>query len=247
VTTGTPTPTPWNLFVITRVPAPTATPIPLFIPTSQMTPTPTASPTRALTLQDLERFRNQILFLSDRGGTEQTWVMNPATGEVTGMLTDPRIHAEARARFLALSPDGKAQAIVQTDGNTNPATGEPVLQIKIENFEYGTIQQLTGVVRALAYDPAWSPRGDQIVFVGTASGGDEIYTVPVAGGEPLRLTFNTWEWDKHPTWSPDGTQIAFFSNRETGRRQIWLMNADGSNQHNLSRSEYNDWDPVWIR
>jgi TolB protein len=86
-----------------------------------------------------------------------------------------------------------------------------------------------------------------MAFVGTMSEGDEIYTIPLAGGDPLRLTFNTWEWDKHPTWSPDGTQIAFFSNRETGRRQIWLMNADGSDQRNLSNNEYEDWDPVWVR
>jgi dipeptidyl aminopeptidase/acylaminoacyl peptidase len=32
-----------------------------------------------------------------------------------------------------------------------------------------------------------------------------------------------------PTWSPDGSQIAFMTDR-TGRWEIWLMNADGSNQ-----------------
>ena len=62
-----------------------------------------------------------------------------------------------------------------------------------------------------------------------------------------RLTFNDWEWDKHPTWSPDGAKIAFWSNRDTARRQIWVMNADGSGQRNLSNSDYNDWDPVWVR
>jgi hypothetical protein len=247
VTTGTPTPTPWNLVVITRVPEPTATPIPLFIPTSQITPSPTPTPTRILTLEDWERFRGKILFLSDRGGEEQTWVLDPVTGDVTGMVTDERIHSEARAQFLPFSPDEKERAIVQTDGRFFIGTDTPVLQIKIENFEYNTIRQLTNVAQATAYDPAWSPRGDQMAFVGTMSNGDEIYTIPLSGGDPLRLTFNTWEWDKHPTWSPDGTQIAFFSNRETGRRQIWVMNADGSNQRNLSNSEYEDWDPVWVR
>jgi TolB protein len=58
------------------------------------------------------------------------------------------------------------------------------------------------------------------------------------GNNIVRLTNNTWEWDKHPTWSPDGAQIAFYSNRDSGRRQIWIMNADGSNQRNLTSDEF---------
>jgi Tol biopolymer transport system component len=62
-----------------------------------------------------------------------------------------------------------------------------------------------------------------------------------------RLTFNDWEWDKHPSWSPDGSQIVFWSNRETGLHQLWIMNRDGSNQRRLLESPANDWDPVWVK
>jgi dipeptidyl aminopeptidase/acylaminoacyl peptidase len=247
VTTGTPTPTPWNLVVITAVPQPSPTPIPLFIPDSQLTPTPTATPTRELTSQDLAQFQNKILFLSDRSGSTETWVLDPSTGGVIGMLTDLRIHQAARERYLTLSPDGRQQAIVQGDGNLIGNTSNPVLQIKIHDLEYGTIRQITSIVNAVAYDPTWSPNGDRIAYVATESGGDEIYVIPLDTGTPQRLTFNTWEWDKHPTWSPDASQIVFYSNREAGRRQLWIMNADGSNQRNLSPSDYNDWDPVWVR
>jgi TolB protein len=83
--------------------------------------------------------------------------------------------------------------------------------------------------------------------MGPANGADEIFVVNPQGKEKKRLTFNTWEWDKHPTFSPDGSQIVFYSNRGSGRRQLWVMNADGSNQRVLLPSAYNDWDPVWIK
>ena len=99
---------------------------------------------------------------------------------------------------------------------------------------------------AWSYDPAWSPAGDRIVYV-SADGNDEIYTIGTDGKNPRRLTMNSWEWDKHPSWSPDGTQIVFWSNRETGRGQLWVMNKDGSGQRRLLDSPYNDWDPIWVK
>jgi len=69
----------------------------------------------------------------------------------------------------------------------------------------------------------------------------------VDGSDLRRLTYNTWEWDKHPSWSPDGAQVVFYSNRDTGRQQIWVMNADGSAQRNLTNDRFNNWDPVWIK
>ena len=239
-TTGTPTPTPWNLVIITRVPPPAPTPIPLVVPISSITPTPTPTPTREFTGGDFERFRNKILFLSDRSGSTQTWVLDPERGEVIGSVTDNQVHKEAREMFLPSSPDGKRRVAVHPDSNRD-------LQINVEDSEYGTVRQLTSFPAATSYDPAWSPGGDWIAFVSTESGGDEIYVVSPDGEDPKRLTFNSWEWDKHPSWSPDGSEIVFFSNRETGRRQLWIMNATGSDQRNLSNNEYSDWDPVWVR
>ena len=49
-----------------------------------------------------------------------------------------------------------------------------------------------------------------------------------------RLT-NSRAWDQAPLWSPDGKMIAFLSGRD-GNGEIYVMNADGSGQRNLSRN-----------
>ena len=39
-------------------------------------------------------------------------------------------------------------------------------------------------------------------------------------------------------------QIAFVSERD-GRRQIYVMDADGGNQRNLTDNPFHNWDPSW--
>lgn len=59
----------------------------------------------------------------------------------------------------------------------------------------------------------------------------------------LRLTTDPAN-DLRPAWSPDGTRIAFFSNR-SGNNEIWLMNADGSDQRQLTNDPADDRRPAW--
>ncbi|MDQ7028864.1 MAG: hypothetical protein Q9O62_03360 [Ardenticatenia bacterium] len=82
--------------------------------------------------------------------------------------------------------------------------------------------------------PAWSPRGDRIAFTSNDGGNDEIWLLNVDGTQAVHITDNTWEWDQHPSWSPEGTQLVFSSNRVSGWRNIWIMDAGGSNPRNLS-------------
>jgi TolB protein len=58
-----------------------------------------------------------------------------------------------------------------------------------------------------------------------------------------RLT-NTGAIDTAPSYSPDGTRIVFESDRG-GRQQLYVMNADGSNQQRISFGNGNYGTPVW--
>jgi Tol biopolymer transport system component len=57
----------------------------------------------------------------------------------------------------------------------------------------------------------------------------ELTTEFVAGKERVVASPNPSWNNAAPVWSPDGSQIAFVTDR-TGQWEIWIMNADGSNQ-----------------
>jgi Tol biopolymer transport system component len=55
-------------------------------------------------------------------------------------------------------------------------------------------------------------------------------TTEVIDGQERAVAPENPHWNNAaPVWSPDGTQIAFLTDR-TGQWEIWIMNADGSNQ-----------------
>ena len=49
-----------------------------------------------------------------------------------------------------------------------------------------------------------------------------------------------------PAWSPDGRKLAFVSRRD-GNSEIYVMNADGGAQENLTRQPASDSHPSWSR
>jgi Tol biopolymer transport system component len=65
-----------------------------------------------------------------------------------------------------------------------------------------------------------------------------------AGAVFLTQITNTPYLDAGASWSPDGTRIAFGSNR-TGITQVWLMNADGSNQVQLTHEDTDVVGQTW--
>jgi hypothetical protein len=236
VLTGTPTPTPPNLVTATYTPRPTRTPVLIWL--DQLAGTPMPTPTPMPTTPPMPAIlRGKIAFLSDRGEQPGVYVIDPDSGRVA--LLTARWPYDVALQGENVSPDGQAWAYVQNDGSG-------VAQVYIFSRYYGGSWQVT-YNTGMSYDPVWSPTGDTLAFVSIESGNDDIYTIGIDGQGQKRLTFNQWEWDKHPSWSPDGTQIVFWSNVGSGRRQLWIMRADGTGRRMLLESPYNDWDPVWIK
>jgi TolB protein len=162
-----------------------------------------------------------------------------ADGSSPAPLRDESVYKQALNRET-LSPDGKERLrVMDNSGNWDIYIGpadehQPPMYITSDS--------------AADYDPAWSPKGDQIAFVSLRNDRrDAIFVMSPDGRNDRQLTFNKPALDKHPSWSPDGTQIVFGSDRDGGRRQIYVMTTDGSGQHNISNNKWNDWDPVWLK
>src|SRR6185369_13807844 len=71
----------------------------------------------------------------------------------------------------------------------------------------------------------WSPDGQLIAFNSLAEGEYDIYTIPVAGGKPHRLTTDP-SMDICPRFSRDGKSL-YFSSMRSGDYRIWKMPAGG--------------------
>jgi TolB protein len=223
--------------------------LPMTIPTATPTATPTAepSPTPTSVPLPLSAYRGWIAFKTVRDGGGSVYVMRP-DGRSPRPVSDPENFVKLEEQE-AYSPDGTRR--VYNEGETGNKQSTPLYIWRYDLPPTWERRRQLLDNSTINYQPVWSPQGNLIAFVSQKTGNDEIWVINADEREehptPRRLTFNDWEWDKHPTWSPDGQYIVFWSNRETGRPQIWIMRADGSNPVNISRNEYNDWDPVWIK
>lgn len=92
-----------------------------------------------------------------------------------------------------------------------------------------------------SYLHGWSPDGSTLAYCAERNGQFDIYTVPAAGGNEIRLTA-TPGLDDGPEYSPDGRSIWFNSVR-TGLMQIWRMNPDGSAPTQMTDRRANCWFP----
>jgi Tol biopolymer transport system component len=97
---------------------------------------------------------------------------------------------------------------------------------------------------------AISPDGKKIVFSGGHKGleGVHIWTIPVGGGEPTRLTTPPTD-NRFPCWSPDGNTIAFISYRKTEGNtflsHIYTVPAEGGEVRQVtSESDRVTWSTI---
>ncbi len=196
-----------------------------------------------------ERDGDYDIYAKTQDGTEQV-THNPAPDYEPAWSPDGRRIAFVSERFgskdvfiSSVEPGASFQRLTKSPkDDTDPAWAPNSVRLALSSnragsydiwlFDIGSRRQLTHN-QANDFDPAF------YVF-----NNYDIWVIRTNGQGLARLTTSPAE-DSEPTWSPDGQQIAFVSNR-TGSYDIFIMNADGTEETNFSMSpESIDVAPAW--
>src|SRR2546426_199311 len=164
------------------------------------------------------------LYAVERSNLAQLTKLTPATD--TASASDP-----------AFSPDGSRIAFVsQRDGNA---------EIYVMNADGTGTTRVTNDPQADGR-PSFLPDGQSLAFHSSRTAGKlQIWAVNVDGTGLTQLTRDSV--NSSPAVSPDGQTIAYVSTRNKDG-DIWLMNRDGTNQRQFTRSpQQRESEPRFLR
>ena len=205
----------------------------------------------------------RIVFLSNRGGQPDLWIMSSTGESDVQRLTDdalqegtPEFTRDGRGILVDVVrgqphlyslPVAGGSPVALTSGDWAVADAEvsqdgtQIAYVGSRNGDEdiwtvpvgGGESVLVSGAPGLDIQPSWSPDGKQIAFASSRGGNGDIWIVPAAGGTATRLT----DWptnESRPRWSPDGKSIAFFSDRETSGEDIWTLPVAGGKPTRLT-------------
>jgi len=166
------------------------------------------------------------------GGTEVFSIAADGTGEK--QLTE----ADGDSCCPAWSPDGERLAFFSNRGGND--------EVYVMEGD-GSNERVVGEHPAKEGAAAWSPDGKKIAFGSDRDGDFEVWVMNADGTGAVQLTNNEGFNDYNPAWSPDGSKIAFERNPlgPGGDREVWVMDAAGGNERNLTQDPAEDSGPDW--
>jgi Tol biopolymer transport system component len=170
---------------------------------------------------------SDIVFTSNRNGNNEIYLIGRAGGVAINLTNSPANDGWAR-----WSPNGR-----QIVFHTNRDGGD--FEIYVMDLDGSSLTRLTEHA-GIDQFPDWSPDGRQIAFRRDT----DIYVMDLDSGEARRLT-NSAPLNQMPAWSPNGKQLAFMSTRD-GYPSVFVMNADGTEQTNVTPKDPGDLASDWI-
>ena len=181
----------------------------------------------------VNRGYTKITFASNRDTNNyNVFTMNPDGSGLVQLMT-----TVGEDVYPTWSPDGTRIAFASNRAGN--------YEVYVMNADGSNVTQLT-TDPASDSEPDWSLNGNWIAFTSQRAGGAHIWKMGSDGsGQTMLANQNK---SHNPAWSPDNTQIAFDADADSdGWNELWIMNADGSNQQLLYDPGTNTEakDPSW--
>ena len=155
-------------------------------------------------------------------GEGKGFYLVPALGGAERRVAEAFRLGSITPQRLDWSPDGRTLAVV----DRNPQDGP--WSIFLISIETGERRRLTEPPALSVGDTriAFSPDGQTLAFARSVDGSaEDIYLMPVAGGEPRRLTFDDTALPSL-AWTQDGGHLVFSSGRG-GNPTLWRIPVTG--------------------
>ncbi|MGH7601650.1 MAG: TolB family protein, partial [bacterium] len=166
-----------------------------------------------------------IAYIANKNLTDEIYLL---TQKRDGSFEDRRLVSGGQSRdfeslrffdtAISWSRDGSRIAFVSKAGKDDAIY--VMDHRKSEVIHKLIFPELNGLV-----SPSFSPKGDELVFVGISGGRSDLYTVDLADKKLRRLTQDRFS-ELHPQWSPDGKSVVFATDRGNGTDENTLLFGD---------------------
>ncbi len=175
----------------------------------------------------------RILFANRAGeGPTSLW-----TVDITGENPDLLYAGPNTIVGADWSPDGNTIAFAMAVDQPN------AYEIFLMNSDGTNVRQLTRGLPGIGGSLDWSPDGKYLLISAGPAGDKNIFLVDVAAETAAQLT--NGGNNAASSFSPDGKWIAFNSLRNNDQADIFIMQSDGSNLHQVTDNPEPDWQPQW--
>jgi len=179
-----------------------------------------------------------LLFVSDRDGGRDIYQV-PVTRAGRSARDAARLTTGLNAADMSVSADGRRLAYAAYTETSN------VWMLPIPTSGIASVSRAEPVTRGTQVIERFnvSPDGRWLAFDSDRGGTQQIYRVPLVGGEPEQLTAGD-EPAFDPSISPDGREIAYHSFRG-GTRQIFVLPAEGGTPTQVTTGSEHYWSAEW--
>jgi Tol biopolymer transport system component len=177
-----------------------------------------------------------VLFVSSLGGTRDIYFQH-INGDLSPRGDPVRLTTGINVHTISIDRAGKtlAYSVFNTIANvwSAPISGDA---------ENPRLRQVTTGNQTIE-SATVSSDGRWIAFDSNINGNQDIFKMPLSGGEPQQLTHNGRD-NFSASWSPDGKQLAFHS-VVNGNRDVFVMDAAGGNVKPVATTPAQEASPVW--